>query len=356
MGSARQETTRHHHEGATVRVGITTAIPAVLRSLGADPAEVLAEAGVELKLFDDPDNLISIAARGRVFDRCVARTGCKHFGLLIGQTGRLSSLGLIGFLAQHSPDVGTALRSLVRYAHLHVRGAVVNLAVQGNLAFFSYDIHEQHVQAADQAGDGAMAMFFNVMRTLCGPGWRPTEVLFAHRKPDDVGPFRRHFRVPLRFGAEHNALVFSTQWLNCRLPSADPELQRHLQKQLDALDARHREDFPEQVRSVLRSALLTGHVKVDQVAALFSMHSRTLNRRLSAFGTSFQKLLDEGRFEIARQMLEDSAIPVTQIAASLDYADPSAFTRAFRRWSGTTPALWRAVHGARGATAGARRR
>jgi AraC-like DNA-binding protein len=72
------------------------------------------------------------------------------------------------------------------------------------------------------------------------------------------------------------------------------------------------------------------------------MHSRTLSRRLSAFSTNFQALVDEGRFEIARQMLEDSAMEVSQIAASLDYADASAFTRAFRRWSGTTPALWRA--------------
>jgi AraC-like DNA-binding protein len=94
---------------------------------------------------------------------------------------------------------------------------------------------------------------------------------------------------------------------------------------------------------VLRTALVTGHAKSDQVAALFSMHCRTLNRRLNAFGTGFQKLVDEGRFEIARQMLEDSATEVAQIAGLLDYADASAFTRAFRRWSGTTPARWRAT-------------
>jgi AraC-like DNA-binding protein len=83
------------------------------------------------------------------------------------------------------------------------------------------------------------------------------------------------------------------------------------------------------------------------VAALFSMHSRTLNRRLNAFGTSFRDLVDEVRFEIARQMLEDSSMDVTQIADMLDYADASAFTRAFRRWSGATPARWRAERGSR---------
>jgi AraC-like DNA-binding protein len=72
------------------------------------------------------------------------------------------------------------------------------------------------------------------------------------------------------------------------------------------------------------------------------MHSRTLTRRLEAYGTSFKALADEGRFEIAVQMLRDTSLDVQGVAAVLDYADASAFTRAFRRWSGTTPAVWRA--------------
>jgi AraC-like DNA-binding protein len=247
----------------------------------------------------------------------------------------------LGFLVQSSPDVQTALRSLVRYFHLHARGAAPSLDVHGNTATWRYDIYQPQVEATDQTGDGAVAAMFNMMRQLCGPAWKPTEVLFAHRKPHDVGPFRDFFRAPLRFEAEHNAIMFSAEWLDRKLPGADPELRWLLQKQIDALDVRHRDDFPSQVRSVLRTALLSGHAKADQVAALFSMHSRTLNRRLNAFGTSFQELVDEGRFEIARQMLEDTGMQVREIAVSLDYADASAFTRAFRRWTGTSPGAWR---------------
>lgn len=317
------------------------ALPAVLRSLGANPAELLAEAGFEASLFDDPDNLMSYAARGRLVSHCVARTGCLHLGLLIGQRGSLMSLGLVGLLVKYSPDVGTALRSLVRYLHLHVRGAATTLTVDGTLAMLGYEIHEPQVEANDQVGDGALAMMFNIIRTLCGPDWKPVEVRFAHRSPTDVGPFRRCFRAPLRFDAEGYLLVFSAEWLNHRLPETDPQLRRLLQKQIDAIDLRYRDDFREQVRSVLRRVLVTGQASADQVAALFSMHSRTLNRRLNEFGTTFQKLVDEGRFEIARQLLQDSSMEVSQIAVSLDYADASAFTRAFRRWSGTTPARWR---------------
>jgi len=85
------------------------------------------------------------------------------------------------------------------------------------------------------------------------------------------------------------------------------------------------------------------HSSATQVADLFSMHRRTMNRQLNAKGTSFQELSDEIRFEIARQLLEDAAMEIIQIASVLGYSNASAFTRAFRRWSATTPASWRAV-------------
>ena len=136
--------------------------------------------------------------------------------------------------------------------------------------------------------------------------------------------------------------MFAARWLGRQLPEVDDALRRLLQQQVDALEARHSEDFPAQVRSVLQSALMTGDASAGSVGALFSMHSRTLHRHLADFGTSFRALVDETRFEIARQMLENSAMEVSHVAATLDYADASAFTRAFRRWSGATPGVWRA--------------
>jgi AraC-like DNA-binding protein len=308
---------------------------------------VLAEAGIDPGLFDKPDNRISLAARGRLFSRCVAATGCRHFGLLVGQQARLNSLGLVGLLAKYSPDVGAALRSLVRYFHLHNRGARIELAATGDRTVLSFDAHAPRVEAADQIGDGVVAVMLNLMRDLCGARFAPIEARFSHRRPDDISPFRQLFGSPLRFDAEQYGLVFPTSWLNRALANDDPELRHLLRQQIDALETRYGSDFPGQVRSVLRSALLTDDAGAERVAALFSMHSRTLHRHLDAFGTNFRELVDEGRFEIARQMLEGSSQEVSRIADMLGYADASAFTRAFRRWSGTTPARWRAEHGAR---------
>lgn len=332
--------------GSLVHVGGALEIPAVLLSLGADPAEVFAAARVDLGLFDDPDRLISFAARGRLVNRCVAATGCRHFGLLVGQRDGLHHLGLLGLLVKYSPDVGTALRSLARFFHLRARGAVVTLGRDGSSAALGVEIYERHSEGTDQIVDGSLAFQFNILRELCGTGWAPSEVRFAHAAPGDSAPFRRFFRCPLSFDAGQNALLFDAAWLDHRLPTDDPKLRELLQQRIDALEAEHGDDLPAQVRSVLRTALLTRHAQADEVAALFSIHSRTLARRLDEHGTHFQQLVDEVRFEIARQMLEQSAKDVRAIAEMLGYADASALTRAFRRWSGTTPAMWRARHAA----------
>ena len=333
---------------AMLRIGATIGLPAVLRGLGARPEQLLAEVGLELSLFDNPDNLLSYSARGRLLEHCVASTGCEHLGLLVGERASLQSLGLVGSLVKYSPDVRTALRSLVRFFHLHTRGAQATLTVDGQLAYFAYQIDQPGTKGADQVGDGALAVMLNIMQSLCGPGWKPSQVTFAHRRPENVEPFRQLFRAPLLFDAEQYALVFLAEWLTYRMPVDDPELRRQLMDQINIIEAHHRDSFPEQVRSVLRTALLTGCADADHIASLFSIHRRTLNRRLNADGISFRDLVEQERYEVARQTLIDTGLQVAEVAALLGYADASAFTRAFRRWSGIAPAEWRRAEALRG--------
>ena len=342
MGEIDQPKLRGGRQGATLRVGAAQAIPTVLSSLGANPVDVLAGAGVDLALFNDPDNPIPFAVLGRLVRHCVEQTGCRHFGLLVGQRGGLHSLGLVGLVGRHSPDVGSALRSFVRYFHIHAHGAVVALTLSEHTAMLSYDIYHAGVEAIDHIGDSAVAVIFKILGELGGANWKPVEIRFAHRRPDDVRPFQSFFQAPLTFDAEQNGVVFAADWLRRPVAGVDAGLRGQLQKQIEVLEAKYGDDLREQVRAVLRTALLTGHARADEIAALFSLHSRTFSRRLADCGTSFQALVDEGRFAIACQMLEHSDVEINQVAVMLEYADASAFARAFRRWSGVTPTQWRA--------------
>jgi AraC-like DNA-binding protein len=327
----------------TLRIGATMGVPEVLEDLGLDPAQVLAEVGLGLDLFDDPNNRITFSTRGHMMEHCAKRTGCPHFGLLVGQKSGLDSFGLVGLLAKYSPDVGKALSSLMRYMHLHVRGATTTVSRDSEVVELEYRIYEGGVRGNDQVGAGAVAVAHNILRDLCGTDFKPIEARFARRQPQDTKPYQAFFQAPVRFNTEQYAMVFSAQWLERQIPDSSAELLAVLRKEIDRLEVRLIDDFVQQVRALLRTMLVTGHGSADQVAKLLSMHRRTLNRHLEAQGTSFRKIVDEVSFEISRQLLEDSEVKIVDIASILGYSNASAFTRAFRRWASTTPARWRTL-------------
>jgi AraC-like DNA-binding protein len=329
-------------EEGHIRLAVFVHLPPLLRQLGHDPATIIGAVGLEPAIFDNADNVLPFTTMSRLLALAAERTGCEHFGLLLGERSKTTDLGLVGHLMLHSPDVGSAIRNLILYLHLHDRGAVPTLAVRGEVAVLGYAIYQRGVVRADQIYDGAMAVAYNIMASLCGPKWRPSEVLLCRAQPDDTTPYRRFFRAPVRFDTDQTALVFAASWLNHPLTGADAQLRRLLQAQVDAYEANGDGDIVARLRRVLRTLLVNGSGAQEQVAALFSMHRRTLNRRLQARNTTFHALVEETRFEIARHYLELTRLPVVEIANALDYADASAFTRAFRRWSGTTPGAWRA--------------
>jgi AraC-like DNA-binding protein len=326
----------------TVHVGPLLPVPALLNELGVDADELLAAVGIEPLLLSDPDNLTTFATAGRLLRECVARTGCDHFGLLVGQRGGPASLGLVGRLLLHSADVGAALRGLVSHFGIRDRGAVPTLTVDGKAAALGYVVYERGVPSVDQIADLAIAIGCNVLRSLCGPAWVPSEVHLAHRRPADVSPYRRFFRAPVRFDAGHNALVFPGRWLAQPLSGTDPSLHRVLQEEIRDLDAIHGMSLASKLRRTLRAAVTGGNCSMVEVAKLYNLSRRTLSRRLRVEGTTFEALLDEVRHEVACQLLGHTDLRVREVAGTLGYADAAAFTRAFCRWTGTPPARWRA--------------
>ncbi len=327
-----------------VRVGVAKEIVPVLGEMGVDTDIVFRKAGLDARLFGDQDNVIPYAALGRVLTACVMHTECLHFGLLLGQRGAISSLGPVGGLLQHSPTVGEALSALIRHSHLHDRGAATTLFVDGDVAVLGYAIYEPDVESPGQISDGVMAVATNVMRRLCGPDWAPDEVLLSQHQAVDPAPYRRFFQAPVRFGQEAAALVFPTHWLDHRIADADPVFRKVFEDRIRELEAAAEGDWKESLRRVLRTEILANRCSAATVADRFAVHRRTLSRHLQAEGARFQRLVDETRFEIARQLLTQTKIPLSQVAAALGYSEASAFTRAFRRWTGQAPAAWREEH------------
>jgi len=124
--------------------------------------------------------------------------------------------------------------------------------------------------------------------------------------------------------------------------SADPLLHRHLEHEALTLHALRDASIVEDLRRALHRQLLNNQAcAVAEVAGELRIHQRTLNRRLRDHGTSFRRELDNVRYAVAQQLLAESTIPLARIATILNYADVTAFSRAFKRWTGSTPGQWR---------------
>lgn len=324
-----------------IHLGVAKEIAPSLRDFGIDPNPLIREAGLDPRLFDDGANVIPHAALGRLLVLSVARTNCAHFGLLVGGRATIQSLGMVGRLMQHSDTVGDALRALVSNLSIQNRGAVPSLIISDGAALFTYSIYQPQVESADQISDGAIAVTVNALRTLCGSEWNPTEVLLPRTAPVDQEPYRRHFRAPVRFNQESATIVFSAQDLDIRIAGADPMVRALLEERIQQLKGAQGSEFSDDIRRLLRSRLTSNRCSADDIADLLAMHRRTLSRRLKGSGMGYRAIANEIRFEIARQLLTDTQVPLAQIAAALGYSEASAFTRAFRRWSGQTPKTWR---------------
>jgi AraC-like DNA-binding protein len=339
MPGGRPEAWSNMSEGQQ-RVGALAEMPRLLRELGTDPAVVAADAGLDLSVLGDPENSIRFTAAGRLLQAGATRTGCAHFGLLVGQRCDTLSLGLVGRLMRNARTWGRAIQDLLDNQHRYVRGAVPYLLVRDAVAWGGYAIHQRGTEGIDQICDGAIAIGFNTMRELCGA--LPDEVLLSRRPPTDVQRYRRFFRVPVRFDAEQSALVFPASLLERRVPGADSRQRAVLEDSVAKYWSVALPNVTEQVVRLLRPRVLFGDSTLDTVARCLAMHPRTLNRHLHAEGTTFRKLLNEVHFEVARQLLAGTRINVSGIATALGYAEPSAFSHAFHRMAGVSPFEWRA--------------
>ncbi|HEX5629802.1 MAG TPA: AraC family transcriptional regulator [Usitatibacteraceae bacterium] len=319
-----------------------SAITPMLREAGIDPHDLLAEFGLEPAFFEDPENVIPFTTMGRILLRCVERTECEHFGLLVGQHSGVSVLGAVGYLVQSAPDLRTALQKLSAYLHVHDGGAVITLSEDAPLAMLGYAILSDGVEGAEQILDAALAIGFNMLRGLCGPGWQLSGLQFAHARPRNLAPFRMFFGVTPEFDAEQSVLVFEERWLDRALPGADPQLHALMAQRAAELEGATPADLVGLLRRTLKPLVTSADCSLELVARKMGVHERTLGRRLAAEGTSFRKVREDVRLAAACQLLEYTERPAPPVAEILGYSDATAFSRAFRRWSGMAPSKWRA--------------
>jgi AraC-like DNA-binding protein len=145
----------------------------------------------------------------------------------------------------------------------------------------------------------------------------------------------------VRFGEAETGIFISVRDLSVPLPAADRQRRDEALRRMTEMANLAPWGWTARTRHALRAALIEGRCNLSEVARQLDIHPRTLRRALALESTTFEELRDGVRHAMARELLSMSSLAVADLALTLDYASPSAFIRAFRRWTGESPAAWR---------------
>ena len=314
-----------------------------MREQGVRTDTALKEAGLVRSQLRDPDKRIPFAKHVRFLEIAADRLNDPFWGLHLGASIHPKQVGLLGYVALSSETLGEALKNLTRYLSVLSEGAEAELVLQGDTVSALSRILDPDVLDCRQIADFGMSTLLTTCRALTGTDLNPERVDFRTPQPSSTAEHKRIFNATVRFDQPRTGLVFNSRIMNLAISTADSGLLKVLERYCREILGR-RPAVPTlvyQVRELISGLLTTGDPTIDTVSADLNMSSRTLERRLNAQGLSYRRVLDEFRRQLAERYLEDERLGLSQITYLLGYSEPTAFNRAFRRWTGLTPTQFR---------------
>lgn len=310
---------------------------ASLTRAGLDPAPVLAAAGIE-----NPDRPVTDLQYGRMWLAITGRIGDEFFGMG-GRPMRPGSFNLLCQVVMHARTLEHALHRALSFLTVVLDDPAGELRLQDGRAEIVLTDREGPRPAF--AYRTYWLILMGVMSWLIGRRIPLMQVDFACPAPENRSDYLQFFGAPVRFEQPRSRLIFSAHYLALPPIRSEKALQAFLRGAPGniLLRYRHDQDLSSRIRARLRQTAPEDWPDFDRLAAELRLSSATLRRRLRREGQGFSAIRDEIREVQARQMLTETDARVAEIANRLGYAEPSAFHRAFLKWTGQTPAGFRAA-------------
>jgi AraC-like DNA-binding protein len=296
----------------------------------------------------DPDTRVRLSQYLALNAAATALCGDPAFALRFGEAVPMHDVSLVGLMSQfaESPEAGCALNN--RYGRLALdegdgaSAARMSFVRERNDVWltFASPLYTEFPALVESAFArcvfGIRAMYAASGKTSRWP--YPKAVHFTHAEPGHRAEYDRIFDAPVVFGSDRNAWLMDEAFLAFRQPASDTYAAHALKAHADALLERLEVSQTTRGRvEQLLAPMLGRRVMVETVASELGLSRQTLLRRLKSEGTTFEQVADELRNKLALQYLTRQRLPVKRVANDLGYSDATAFARAFKRWTGSSP-------------------
>ena len=311
-----------------------------LQSRGCDAQALFRRAGLDFAALGNPEARYPQRAIAELWRLSVAETGDPCFGLEVARHTSPTTFHALGFSLAASGTLREAFERIVRYYRLVSDEATIRFDDVGH----AYRISARPVgpHSMREPMDALLAVAVRLCRSLTDRTFSPLRVEIAGPAPADPSGYTRYFKAPVVFGAEEHALFFGKPACDRVILGANPELART--NDLIAAQAISRWDLSctaDRVRAVLVDRLPTGALSLVEMARALGTSTRALQRRLGEESTTYARLVDETRRQLAEGYLREGHYSMSDIAYLLGFAGAASFTRAFRRWRGLAPSEYR---------------
>jgi AraC-like DNA-binding protein len=311
------------------------------QSLGLDPRAMLRKAGLSMRALKDPETPLSAGAVRALLEESAQASGAEDFGLQLAARRHLANLGPISLVLKDEPTARAALDTLCRYLRLLNASLLTRVEDHGPRVIIREELLFDHPASTRQSMELAVGVMYRIVRELRGKPWRPVRVCFKHRPPTDVKMHKAFFGTTVDFNSEFNGIVCDAADLQTPLQGNNPEMARFARQYLDrAISGRH-QSTKATVQQLVAALLPGGRCTSQQVAQHLGIDRRTLHRHLAREQESFATLLQAVRSELVLRQVQDSDLPLSEVAQLLGFAAPAAFSHWFRHTFGCSVTNWR---------------
>jgi AraC-like DNA-binding protein len=329
----------------TVSAGYAQALLDLAEAKGADLVVLAARAGLDTTQMGSPDERVPF----RVFKALMqtAKLLCNDpaFGLHFGEESRFADISIVGLICQSAETMGAAFHQMNRYARLAIEVEGHDVGNRFELKRIGDDLwlEDQRRNPNDfpELTESTFARFICETARHFGSAPFARCVHFTHAEPDYRADYDRIMKVPITFDSDRNAICIHESWLSIRINMQNKYVFGIFSDRADALLATLEKSatMKGRVESLLMPIVHTGDVRMSDIATKLGMSRISLYRRLKVEGSTFERILDELRHNLAINYLSSEKISVNEVAYLVGFSEPAAFSRAFKRWTGKSPSI-----------------